>query len=370
MLNIAVLTWLDPWSKCLGRSGGAEKQMQETFSRIAEKGHKLTFVVSNCGQENLDLIPKNIRVIRAGNWYTANFAINRKLRQFAKKEKFDIVIENLSKLPFFSPKVVKCPVVCIVPHLFRKHIYRVVNPLSGMYVNFMEGLIPRVYRDCKFIAVSASTKVDLIDLGIAQEMIEVVHNGLDHEVYNLDGDIKNIEPTIIHVGRLMRYKSVDHIIKSMPFLRQNIPNVRLEIIGDGPDKQRLEKIVIKMGLNDCVFIHGFLSVGEKLKYLQKAHVFVNTSSKEGWGLNIIEANACGLPVVAYDSYGLRDSVTKENGILVCFGEIDSLSHAIGKLLQDSKQLAFLSQSAVCYSKNFTWDKCASEVLSIIKKNLG
>src|SRR5690606_10178133 len=122
---------------------------------------------------------------------------------------------------------------------------------------------------------------------------------------------------IVHIGRLMRYKNVQTLLRAFALLRQDVPRARLVIGGDGNHRPALEAMARELNIADAVDFRGFVSEDEKLRLYNEAAVFVNPSLKEGWGLTSIEANACGTPVVAADSPGLRDSVVDHRtGLLV------------------------------------------------------
>ena len=366
MKHIVVLNWLDPFSHTPGRTGGAELQLAEIFSRIARSGYQVTFFTARMKGESPSNPPPGIEIVHAGSWRTANYTIPWALRRFCRSTRVDLVVEDINKLPFFSPLYVKKPVVCMVPHLFRSHARLEVGRLAALYIRALENLIPHVYRHSHFVAVSASTAADLADLGIAPGLIRVVHNGVDHASYCLNGDVKSSTPLIVHAGRLKKYKCVDHIVRAMPRILGRFPRARLVIMGDGDFGPDLCRLVKRLNLQDSVGLLGYVDTETKIHYLRQAHVFVNTSSKEGWGLNNIEANACGAPVVAYDSPGLRDSVNSKCGALVPFGNVDKLSDEITDFLVDSEHRDRISRSAVNWAQRFTWDRCAQETLNVLE----
>ena len=105
--------------------------------------------------------------------------------------------------------------------------------------------------------------------------------------------------------------------------------------------------------------------------LHRARVFLNPSPKEGWGLTVIEANACGLPVVASDRPGLRDSVRDgETGRLVPYGDDKAMADAALDLLRDTDRWSAYSNAARAWSATFDWDRCASESLDLFAEVAG
>jgi glycosyltransferase involved in cell wall biosynthesis len=154
----------------------------------------------------------------------------------------------------------------------------------------------------------------------------------------------------------------------MPAVFKSIPNARLIIVGDGDDKRRLEQLTEKLNLRDRIEFMGFISEDEKIEWLNKAWVVVNPSSKEGWGLTMTEANACGTPVVAADSPGLRDAVKDgETGLLYQYGNIDALSHSIVKILYDGNLRDKLREGGLIYARKYTWDVSAEMTLELMEK---
>jgi glycosyltransferase involved in cell wall biosynthesis len=171
--------------------------------------------------------------------------------------------------------------------------------------------------------------------------------------------------TVAFIGRLKRNKLPDHAIKAFNLIKNEIPEARMWIIGDGYMKEKLEN----MNISD---VHFYGHVREDLKYslLSKAHLILMPSIKEGWGLVVVESNAMGTPVIAYNVGGLRESVIDgETGVLVKENSPKSLSQAAISLLRDRTALSNLSFNAINHSKKFNWDKTADAFDKIIKTEL-
>ncbi len=118
------------------------------------------------------------------------------------------------------------------------------------------------------------------------------------------------------------------------------------------------------------FIRDITTEEEKIKLMQRAWAFVNPSYIEGWGITVIEANACGTLVVASDVAGLRDSVKNSyNGFLVDYGNITAFSSKIIEVLQNSLVRESCSKNAVIWASKFSWDMSAQLLISIIKGDL-
>jgi glycosyltransferase involved in cell wall biosynthesis len=223
----------------------------------------------------------------------------------------------------------------------------------------LEGLIPWAYARCRFLVISESTRDDLVARGLEPARIEVVHCGVDHDRYRTDASVpKAAVPTLAFVGRLRRYKGLDWVLRALPAVRARVPGVRLEIVGDGPFAGALRRQAEAAGLDSAVAFLGFLPGAEKVRRLQSAWALLQPSPKEGWGLTVVEAAACGTPAVATDAPGLRDSVRRdETGLLVPFADDAAMAEALVRVLSDDTLRERLSRAAVTWASRFQWDEC-------------
>ncbi len=365
--RILLINWQDI-ANPLG--GGAEVHGHEIFRRIAARGHEV-FQLS-CGfngaprKEWID----GIRVRRCGARPIFNFIVPFAYGALIREMKFDIVFDDINKIPFYTPLFVKQPVVAIVHHLFGRSIFMETGWPQALYVRVSEWAIPAVYRKARFLAVSESTRRELRESGLRGNRVDVVRNGVDLQRYSVHPGMKSRKPLIGYLGRLKKYKCIEHVILAIPEIVKQIPNVCLLIVGEGDHRRKLEKLVAELGLVECVRFTGAVSHDEKVAYLNQMWVVANPSPKEGWGLTVIEANACGTPVVAANSPGLRDSVVNgQTGLLYPWGCIDSLTERIMWVLVDTPFRKRLERGARAWAKRFSWDDSASKTLDIIEEVL-
>jgi glycosyltransferase involved in cell wall biosynthesis len=172
---------------------------------------------------------------------------------------------------------------------------------------------------------------------------------------------KDSNPIVVFSGRLKRAKRPDHAIKAFAIVREKVPNAQLWVFGDGPFRKTLEGIY-----SEGVHFFGNLSNFERRQLVGKSWVLMVPGLREGWGLNIIEANALGLPAVAYNVPGLCDSVRdNETGLLAEGGKIKDIAEKTLNILTDNLLREKLSQNALKYSKHFSWDKTADEFMKLI-----
>lgn len=174
--------------------------------------------------------------------------------------------------------------------------------------------------------------------------IFIVKIGLDENLKKHSKILKNKNPTIIYLGRWKKYKRLNLLIDAFKIVKSKIKNAELWLAGDGDIK--IDKI-------EGIKIFGKVSEKMKKKILEKAWVFVQPSIKEGWGISVIEANACGTPAIAFDVPGLRDSIIDgKTGLLVKEdGNVEKLAEAIIKVLENEKLRKKLSLNALKYAKN-------------------
>ena len=227
-----------------------------------------------------------------------------------------------------------------------------------------EKIIPFVYRKTPVVTVSESSKKELVKFGMASERVQVIYNAIDHKT--LEPGVKYEKPLIAYVGRLKKYKRLNHLLEAFRLVKRRIPEVRLIIAGRG-DYTDLETSVKRLELEAWVSLRGEVSEVEKLDILQKSWIFVTPSMKEGWGVAVLEANACGTPAIAYDVPGLRDSIRDgKTGLLVPDGNIVALNDAIVKVLSNSEFRGKLSQNALKWASSFSWDTSVGQFTQLLE----
>jgi glycosyltransferase involved in cell wall biosynthesis len=154
----------------------------------------------------------------------------------------------------------------------------------------------------------------------------------------------------------------------MKLVKLRVPEARLVVVGDGPYRGNLESLTRALGMEGFVEFRGHVEPQEKVKLLCQAAVTANPSPKEGWGLTVVEANACGVPVVASRSPGLVDSVRDgETGFLVDHGDVEQLAARIVDILTDGGLREKLSKGALEWGRTFNWENCASRSADVIRK---
>jgi glycosyltransferase involved in cell wall biosynthesis len=365
-LNILALNWEDLSNP---QAGGAEVHLQEILRRIAAKGHQVTLLCSGfpgCkSSEEID----GIRVVRRGSRLDFNFVAPFALTRLLRQQSWDLVVEDINKIPFFSPLYQRLPTLVVIPHLFADSVFKEINFVLGTYIYLSEKPIPRLYRGLKFMVISESTKQDLVKRGIPPDDVAVIHCGIDHRVYHADPSVgKEADPTVIYLGRLKKYKSIDHLVLAFSKILDRMPQARLVIVGEGDYKAELMALAERLKIESKVEFPGFVDQSDKVHRLQRAWVAVYPSLKEGWGLTNIEANACGTPVIASNVPGLRDSVLSgETGLLFEYGKVEQLADCLVRILSDEPYRQKLAQGGLRWAASFDWDRVADWTLHLMKE---
>lgn len=365
MYRILFINWRDIKNP---EAGGAEVHLHEISRRIAAKGHMVTVLASTFPGASPEEEIDGVRVVRKGGKFTFNLHVPGNIRRLSHEHPFDIIVDDINKIPFYTPLYVKRPLLALAHHLFGKTIFLEAAFPVALYVHMSEALIPKIYRGTRFVVVSESTKQELAEKGIPEADISIVYNAVDHTIYRPSEEPKPAGPLIGYVGRIKRYKKIDYLLEALKIVLERIPGARLMLAGSGDYLPSLVSLAARLRVNDRVEFMGFVSEEAKIQMLQRAHVVVNPSSKEGWGVTVIEANACGTPVIASDVQGLRDAVVDgKTGFLVPFGDVEGFARRMLEVLQNQELRKSLSEEAIAHARRFNWDDSADAILKIIEE---
>jgi glycosyltransferase involved in cell wall biosynthesis len=232
----------------------------------------------------------------------------------------------------------------------------------------MEKLIPFAYRRVPILAISPSTRDDLVARGIDPAHIRVVPPGIDKATHQAVDDGVDREPLVLWIGRLEPYKRADLVVDAMPAVRAAVPGATLVLVGAGSARDDLEARVTRLGLGHCVRFTGFVPEDEKIDWIRRASVVAQTSEKEGWGMTMIEANVCNTVPVASNVPGLCDSVRDgETGLLFEYGDRAGLERALVRVLLDRDLRRRLLVAGKAWGERFGWDEAADETVVMIEE---
>jgi glycosyltransferase involved in cell wall biosynthesis len=344
--------WLNP------SMGGAEVFTHEVAKSWVSSGHEVCLFTSRFPNSEKEEVVDGVKIIRAGGRFSVYKEARRLYSTRFCMEGFDLIIDEINTRPFFAPKFVKnnSKVVALIHQLAREYwFFETPFPISYLGYHFLENNWLKQYIDVPTVTVSESTKKDLLELGFKN--VIVVQEGLNFKALDIL-PVKNPKPIVIFAGRLKRAKRPDHAIEAFKIIKKRIPEAEMWVFGDGPLRQKLEQTA-----GTGVKFFGDLPAVERRGLAVQSWVLVNPAVREGWGLNVIEANALGVPCVAYNVHGLRDSVRPGvTGLLVETGDIVALAENVISLIEDEKRRQAFSLEALRYAKRFSWDKTAEQFL--------
>ncbi|HET8771700.1 MAG TPA: glycosyltransferase family 4 protein [Gemmatimonadaceae bacterium] len=353
-MKIVAVNWQD-LENPLG--GGAETHLHEILERLAAWGHE---VVLLCGGWP-DCPPRatrgGVEIHRVGTRQSFAFLARRYWQRELRHRAFDVLYEDINKVPLYTTRWGAPQVVAVVPHLFGGAAFQELNPVLATAVWLAERPLARAYRGVPFQAISESTADDLAARGVPRRDIVVIPPGVSYDHYTPAPEQRAPHPTFAYLGRLKRYKGVDIVIRAFAQLRR--PDAVLEIAGAGDYRPALESLVRSLDLTGRVRFLGFVTEEAKLALLRRAWAVALASPKEGWGLTNVEAEACGTPVVASDSPGIRESVRDaETGFLTTHGDVDAMAAAMERFASSPALVTQMGARARAFAETFTWDRCA------------
>ncbi|MCH7641143.1 glycosyltransferase [Patescibacteria group bacterium] len=363
-IRILVYNWRDTkhnWA------GGAEIYIHELAKRWIKQGHSVTLFCGNDGKGARDEYVEGVYVVRRGGFFTVYvWAFLYYLFRF--RGKYDVIIDCENGIPFFTPLYSRLPKILLLHHVHQEIFRERFGIVLTAIAKFLElKLMPLVYRETKMITVSESSKQDMETIGLGRNIpIDIVNPAI--EPFKFSPGRKTSNPSVLYLGRLMPWKSIDTLIKAMTSIINKFPEARLKIAGLGESRESLEALVNRLGLEDCVEFLGKVSEAAKVKLLGESWVFAYPSLMEGWGITAIEASASGTAVVASDVPGLNEAVRNPStGLLVEKGDVYGFAEKINLLLYDDSLRESLESGGIRWARNFTWDKSADTFLKIVEK---
>jgi len=362
-VRILVINWQDITNP---QAGGAELHLQEVFSRIVAAGHSVDLLCSSWRDASPRANLGGIDLHRVGGRNSFPFLARSYFNRHLASNEYDVVIEDLNKVPLYTPLWGLKRLVTLVHHLFGGTVFREAAFPLATAVWLSERPLGAIYRDVPFEAVSVSTADDLVARGIPRESIRVIYNGVDSARLTPEPSERSPQPLFVYLGRLKKYKRVDDVIRA--FAALNVPAAKLEIAGTGDYRASLEVLVKSLGLSDKVEFLGFVPEDQKVHLLRRAWASVLASPKEGWGISNLEAAACGTPVIAANSPGIRESVVDgETGFLVPQNDTFAMAAAMRGLVQSAEKVNVLGAAGRRFAERFTWERAANETLAHLEE---
>ena len=341
------------------RAGGAEIFTHEVAKRWVAHGHAVTLIASNFAGGAPTEVIDGIRIIRLGNYLTVRSQARTYYRKHLRGN-CDVVVDEYTNIPFLAPKFVREPVVFLVHEVVgAKHLAVLPLGISHLMHYVMEPRWYACYRNVDTVTVSNSTRDDLLQFGITDTRI--VPQGLSQEP--LEGVLpKEDVPTFLFVGLLKKANLVHDCITAFKIIKSKIPEARLWIVGRGAQRDKLEAQA--KGLN--VEFFGYVDEARKVELMQRAHAMLVPGIREGWGMVITEANASGTPAIAYDIVGYRDAVRDGETGMLTEATPEAMARAAIRFARETGLQTRLSEGALSWSRQFSWDTTAAAFLDEIE----
>ena len=284
------------------------------------------------------------------------------LRSGGKSE--DALVEIWNGMPFFSPVWRRRPRLVFLHHVHGE-MWNLVLPrgLARLGDSLERIVAPPLYRSTDVMTLSGSSRDEIIErLGLPAGRVHVVPPGIEERFS--PGGSRSPNPHVVAVGRLVPVKRYDVLIRELALVKREVPTLTAAILGEGYERGALEELRSSLGADDWLSLPGRVSDAEQLDAYRRAWLVSSSSLREGWGMTLTEAAACGTPAVATDIAGHRDSVQRgRSGLLVPDGE--PMAEAIASLLLDERRRSELAEGALSYASSLTWERTATEAFRLL-----
>jgi glycosyltransferase involved in cell wall biosynthesis len=343
-LKIVALTWRD---LAHPSAGGAEVLIDRVLGGLSERGHDVTMV---CGGPTSQ---HPFTVIDSGGTYSQY--LRAPLICASRFRRADVVIDVQNGMPYFSPLWRRRPSVCLVHHVHTDQWATRFPPVvAGVLSGVERRLMPLVYRNRRFVAISDSTAESLGELGVDRSSVTVIESGVD-----VDCDAnppKSEDPMLLSLNRLVPHKRIDLMLEAWRRASARIPG-KLVVAGDGPllsDLREQARAIPR------VEVLGRVDEAEKRALLGRSWAVLSTAHHEGWGMSMLEAAAFGTPALAVDAAGIRDAVVDGvTGRLVRAQDEadlpDAFSRAMVDFVEDAPGRRDLGSAARQRAEELSWD---------------
>lgn len=365
-LRFLMLNWRDPRNP---RAGGAERVSVRFLQALQERGHEVDWFAFGFPGAPEEEVCEGLRVRRGGGVGSAIVAARRWVRS---QPPYDLVVDQHHGVPWMAPwwSGTRC----------LAFIHEVLGPVWGTFyrwpVNHLgpwqERLVLRMYRGVPFWVPSESTRKALMGLGVRR--VRVLRNGVDVEPLAALEDkagvgvgVEGGRVRLLVVSRLAPNKRVDHAIEVVKELQRRGVGATLSIVGGGLSRSVLEAQVARLGLGGVIRFFGQVTEAEKREHLRSHDLLLHPSVREGWGLNVLEANAMGTPAVVYPVAGLVDStVDGETGWVSREEHPASLADAVVAGWGDRGGYERVRRAAWERSKAFRWSVVLPEAVQFLE----
>lgn len=343
-------------------AGGSEVHADSIESIWARAGLQVTHRTSFSSGRPPSDVRNGYRVSRRGNRYLV-FPRAAVAELTGRLGPTDAVIEIWNGVPFLSPWWWHGPTSVWLHHVHGPMWQQSLpGPVASLGNLLEERLAPPWYRRVPVVTLSQSSKDELVDeLGFDRGHVTVIPPGIDPSFSPLDpadpGVGRSPTPLAVAVGRLTPVKDFCRLVRVMAGVRDRVPDLELVIVGEGYERAAIEAQVAAVGGQDWVRLPGRISDEELLSLYRRAWLAVSASTREGWGMTLTEAAACGTPAVATDIAGHADAIDDGRSGLLGRSD-DELVELATRVLTDPTTRSALRAGALERAGELTWEACA------------
>jgi glycosyltransferase involved in cell wall biosynthesis len=370
----------------LAGGGGGEERANEITKRLAANGHEVTVLAGKTDPElPADTIDQGRRFRHVTcvpafvfEYGSLGYFLSRYLFAFVSlpvvlwllyREEFDAVVETMTPYPTFAvlaAKLFGVPIVATRHEFFDRSCYDVYDPITATIQLAVQNFL-RVFAYNAIVVPATHVKQQFVAYGVPEERLTVIPNGVEYDRYRRPA-IESEPGQLVVVGRLTKRKRQDRLVRVVRRLRDEGHDVRLDVAGDGPARERLEGLVAELDLDAHVTIHGFVDEERKIELLNRAELFVFASTQEGFGIVLLEAMAAGLPVVAKRLPVYEDFfVDGKNGVLVRDGDLQTFADAVQQMLDDGDLRRSMSKRNPETAAQYSWETIAERAEQTIRE---
>jgi glycosyltransferase involved in cell wall biosynthesis len=359
--------------------GGADKRLWELARKLAENGENEVHIYGMKWWQGPDMIVTDHvhlhGVCKVHELYNESgvrsikeaLIFSLKVLLPLLKADYDVIDCNqFPYIPCFSGKIAaiikRTPLVITWLEVWDAYWNEYLGTISGNIGRIIERLTMRLPDG--IVAISQKTKDDLVRCNVRPERIDVIPVGIDLE------RIIKIAPAsrstdVLFAGRLIQEKRVDLLLNAIAVVKKEVPTISCAIVGDGPERGALEDLAATLGVEENVRFTGFVDQDGLTAQMKASKVFVLPSVREGFGLVIIEANACRLPVISikHKMSAVRELVQDGvNGFLISEISPREIAAAILKVVTDDSLREQLAQNGFEMSKRYAWSDISKSII--------
>jgi glycosyltransferase involved in cell wall biosynthesis len=344
-------------------AGGSERHANQILSAWAEAGLDITLTTSSVPGARAIARREGYRVVRRAGRY-AVFPRTMLSGALGRLGSADGLVEVWNGMPFFSPLWARCPRITFLHHVHAE-MWNMVLPrgLAALGYAIEHQLAPPIYRRSRIVTLSSSSKAEIVDrLGIPAEQVTVCPPGVDPR-FSPGGERSEL-PLVVAVGRLVPVKRFEMMVEALVRVKQVHPDLVAVIAGEGYERPLLESLVRARGAESWISLPGFVGDEDLVDLYRTAWVVASSSLREGWGMTVTEAGACGTPSVASRISGHRDAVIDDRTGLL-FDDPEGMGDALGAVISDEILRKRLGIGAFEHASQFSWDAAARGALAVL-----